>query len=185
MAVSWFETLGTHECRLKSKDVDVHKHQAPALGTGTFRRQSHARGWQSRLFSEDAHVTSCAAKSPQGSGHLLPPCVPCPSSEELLCRGKGYIMQLLVLLLLLATKILLHSARAGLERQGEGDSSGPPVRKGARSWAASSSRSRVPAGSGAGPGTAAPGQGALLRQHGLGRLQATAKAAAWERLPCV
>lgn len=95
------------------------------------------------------------------------------------------MMQLPVLLLLLTTKILLLFPRASLGTQREGDSSGPPMWKGTRSQAASRSRSRVPTGSGARPVTAAPGQGAVLPQRSSGRLQATAKAAAWEHLHCV
>lgn len=95
------------------------------------------------------------------------------------------MMQLPVSLLLLTTKILLLFPRASLGTQREGDSSGPLTWKRTRSQAASRSRSRVPTGSGSRPGTAAPGQGDVLPQRSSGRLQATAKAAAWEHLHCV
>lgn len=88
--------------------MDERKHQTPAIGTGTSRGQSRPSGWQEPLRRDRPALTSllCSKASP-GQRHLLPRRAPCPPAEELLCRGKGYRMQLLVLLALVTTKTLL------------------------------------------------------------------------------
>lgn len=148
MAVSWLGTPGTHECGPEGKDADTDDGHTGA-GDRCFLETvpgAGRAGAASPGHPRRSHRRSCSSP-PEAAGTSCPPC-------PLSCGGKGCEMQLLVVLLLLTTKILLPSARAGLETQGEGGSSRAPRAERSPILGSTNSCSR----SGAGTGAAALGR---------------------------
>lgn len=164
--------------------MDEEKHQTPATGTGASWGRSHASGWQEQpLLRHRPALTSllCSEVSP-GQRHLLPRRVPCPHAEELLCRGKGYVMQLLLLLELLTTNTLLLPP-ALVPRAREGRAAPDP----AVGRSPSSGSTKMPFTCPHVPQldpAPQPWTGSPRPRHSLGRLEAPVKAAVWEHPRC-